>query len=143
MARIEFHFNAPDKLGYACRLLRKVHANKVRAGVIGTTSFLTQLDQMLWTFSALDFIPHVRLPAPAQAAGASAVLLAESVAATGTVDVLVNCGEQVPEGFEQYARVIEIVTQDDADRLAARLRWKRYAQQGHELVRHDLATAKS
>ena len=27
MTEVDFHFNAPDKLGYACRLLRKAVAN--------------------------------------------------------------------------------------------------------------------
>jgi len=141
MTRIEFHFNAPDRLTYTCRLLRKVHASQLRAGVVGAQPFLSHLDQALWTFSALDFIPHALvgsggLPA---ADGACAVVLAESVAALGTVDVLVNLGDAVPAGFESAPRLIEIVTADDLDRANARARWKQYAQLGYELIRHDLA----
>ena len=25
MTRVDFHFNAPDKIGYGCRLVRKIH----------------------------------------------------------------------------------------------------------------------
>jgi len=140
MTRIEFHFNAPDRLTYACRLLRKVHASGVRTGVVGTQPFLNHLDQALWTFSALDFIPHTLVEmGQATEAQARAVCLAESVAALGQVDVLVNLGDDVPEGFGAIPRLIEIVTADDLDRANARVRWKRYTQLGYELVRHDLA----
>ena len=35
MTRIEFHFNAPERLQYACRLLRKASAQRLRMGVVG------------------------------------------------------------------------------------------------------------
>lgn len=140
MTRIEFHFNAPDRLTYTCRLLRKVQASGVRAGVVAAQPFLSHLDQALWTFSAQDFIPHVLVSAngPSVAEPAFAVVLAESVAALGSVDVLVNLGEQVPAGFESMPRLIEIVTADDLDRAQARGRWKQYMQLGYDLIRHDL-----
>jgi DNA polymerase III subunit chi len=55
--------------------------------------------------------------------------------------VLVNLGQGMPEGFERFDRVIEVVTHDEADRNAARVRWKHYAERGYTMVRHDLATA--
>lgn len=140
MTRIEFHFNAPDRLTYTCRLLRKVHASGLRAGVVGAQPFLGHLDQALWTFSAADFIPHALVGAGLPPADASCmVLLADSVAALGTVDVLVNLGEAVPAGFEALPRLIEIVTADDLERANARARWKQYTQLGYALIRHDLA----
>jgi len=141
MTRIEFHFNAPDRLTYTCRLLRKVHASQLRAGVVGSQPFLAHLDQALWTFSALDFIPHVLVVGNGlpPANGVSPIVLAESVSALGPVDVLVNLGDAVPVGFETVPRLIEIVTADDLDRANARMRWKQYSQQGYELIRHDLA----
>jgi DNA polymerase-3 subunit chi len=58
MTRIEFHFNAPERLPYACRLLRKAHGRGLRLGVVGSEATLRQLDAALWTFSELDFLPH-------------------------------------------------------------------------------------
>ena len=141
MTRIEFHFNAPERLTYTCRLLRKVHASQLRAGVVGNLPFLSHLDEALWTFSAQDFIPHKLLASGAHAEGAysETVILADNVKSLGRVDVLINLGEAVPAGFESIARLIEIVTADDLDRAQARSRWKHYAQMGYELVRHDLA----
>ena len=140
MTRIEFHFNAPDRLNYTCRLLRKVQASGLRVGVVGAQAFLQQLDRALWTFSAQDFIPHAWAgqAESAQAEASCAVWLSERVADLGPVDVLVNLGEAPPVGFEAIERLIEVVSADDLDRANARARWKHYTQQGYTLIRHDL-----
>ena len=41
-------------------------------------------------------------------------------------------------GFERFERLIELVTQDEQDRLDARARWKHYADRGYAIIRHDL-----
>ena len=70
---------------------------------------------------------------------ASAVLLAAEPLSCGPRDLLVNLGDAVPRGFEQFARLVEVVSQSDAaDRGRARERWRHYAAQGYQIVRHDL-----
>ena len=138
MARIEFHFNAPALVGYTCRLLRKVHARGLRAQVVGHASTLAQLDQALWTFAPLEFLPHCTVQAPAPMLQASAVLLAEAPSADWHRQVLINLGEAVPAGFEGFERMIDVVSVDELHRAQGRERWREYARLGHELVRHDL-----
>lgn len=139
MTEVAFHFNAPDKLPYACRLLRKVWASGARSVVTGEPAMLDALDQALWTFSALDFLPHCRADAPAHVLSASPIVLATTPTALPGHDVLVNLGGTVPAGFEQFGRLVEVVAADDADRAPARSRWKYYADRGYPIVRHDLA----
>jgi DNA polymerase-3 subunit chi len=55
-------------------------------------------------------------------------------------DVLVNLGQATPDGFESFARLIEIVPVDEAERLAARQRWKHYATRGYAIDRHEAGT---
>jgi DNA polymerase III subunit chi len=55
----------------------------------------------------------------------------------------VNLGDAVPDGFEAFERLIEVVTPDDADRQQARERWKHYAARGYNITRHDLGAAVS
>jgi DNA polymerase III subunit chi len=143
MARIEFHFNAPGLVGYACRLLRKVQGRGLRAQVVGHASTLGQLDQGLWTFSPLDFVPHCGAQANAHMLRASTVLLAETPQAGWHRQVLINLGDAVPQGFEGFERIIEVVTVDELHRTQARERWREYARQGHELLRHDLLQTQS
>ena len=138
MARIEFHFNAPALVPYACRLLRKVHGRGLRAQVVGHASTLAQLDQSLWTFAPLDFLTHCGPQAPAQMLQSSAVLLAESPHQDWHRQVLINLGEGIPQGFDAFDRIIDVVTVDELHRAQGRDRWRQYASLGHELVRHDL-----
>lgn len=140
MTEIAFHFNVPDKLPYACRLLRKVYQSGSRARVVGQVDTLAALDQALWTFSAQDFIPHCHSGADAAMLTHSPIVLATTAAgAEDAGDVLVNLGAAVPEGFERYARLIELVGQNQDDRTDARQRWRHYADRGYTITRHDLA----
>ncbi len=139
MTEVAFHFNAPDKQAYACRLLRKALAAGSRVVVTAPDEALARLDTLLWTFSQTDFIAHVRLPADAALAGASPVVLTERPAQdVPHRQVLLNLGQAMPAGFEQYQRVIEVVSLDDEDRQLARGRWKQYTELGYTIVRHDL-----
>jgi DNA polymerase-3 subunit chi len=140
MTEVAFHFNVPDKLAYACRLLRKAAAAGSKVVVTGEPDQLRTLDTELWTFSPTEFIPHCHVAAAdAQVLAASPVLLAESARGTPHLQVLVNLGGTVPDGFERFERLIELVTQEDADRQQARGRWKHYADRGYAITRHDLA----
>ena len=141
MTEVAFHFNVPDKLGYACRLVRKASASGAKVVVTGEAGLLEALDTQLWTFSEADFIPHcLAAAAPPQVLAASPVVLADSPRGTPHHEVLVNLGEGgVPEGFERFERLIELVADEEADRQQARVRWKHYKDRGYELKRHDVA----
>ena len=139
MAEIAFHFNAPDKVAYVCRLLRKAVAANAKVVVVVPQEKMAQLDESLWTFSQQEFLAHCRMDSPQALRQASPVHLATNLDAMDAFtprDVLLNLGDKVCAGFEQFARVIEVVTLDDADRHHARSRWKQYTDQGFDIVRH-------
>lgn len=138
MTEVSFHFNAADKLGYACRLLRKAIGTGARVMVMGEASTLRDLDVALWTFSPLEFLPHCSALATPATLAASPVVLAESVRSAPHQQVLVNLGGTVPEGFERFERLIEVVTDAQQDRLDARKRWKHYADRGYVIKQHDV-----
>jgi len=135
---IAFHFNAPDKLGYACRLLRKAWAQRARVVVTGDDAQLRDLDRQLWNFSALDFLPHCLADAPAAQLARTPIVLAPAPAHSPHQQVLVNLGDTVPEGFEHFERLIEVVSQEPRDRDGARARWRHYAGRGYAIERRDL-----
>lgn len=139
MTSIAFHFNAPDRLAYAFRLLRKAASSGAKVLVIGASETLNQLDAALWAFSPADFVPHCLLAGDAMLLAASPVILANSTESSPHQEVLLNLGHPVPNGFEKFERIIEIVTRDDEDRQLARGRWKYYADSGFTMIRHDLA----
>lgn len=139
MTEVAFHFNVPDKLGYACRLLRKATGAGSRVVVTGEPEQLRSLDTELWTFSPLEFIPHCHAAsAEPQVLAASPVVLSDSARGTPHQEVLVNLGGRIPDGFERFERLIEVVTTGDEDRQQARGRWKHYADRGYAIKTHDL-----
>ena len=138
MTEIAFHFNAPDRLSYVCRLLRKAVGGGAKVVVTGPVDTLDQLDAALWMVSPTDFVPHCCLEADNAVLAKSPVVLAPSVQSPPFFDILVNLSESVPVGFEQFKRLIEVVTLDELDRKQARGRWKHYADAGFNLIRHDL-----
>lgn len=143
MTEVAFHFNAPDKLGYACRLLRKAYGTGARVVVTAPPDLLQDLDVTLWTFQPLEFVPHCHAGKQPDAVQArTPIVLADSARAAPHQEVLVNLGVSVPEGFERFERLIEVVSRDDDDRARARQRWKHYADRGYAIVRHDLAEAR-
>ncbi|MDP2067097.1 MAG: DNA polymerase III subunit chi [Burkholderiaceae bacterium] len=143
MTEIAFHFNASDKLAYTCRLLRKAVASGAQVVVTAEPPTLQQLDVALWTFSALDFLPHWAAPATPGVLARSPIVLTGVPADAPHQQVLVNLSDNLPDGFERFERLIEVVSGDAADRQAARQRWKHYADRGYAIVRHDVMQKES
>lgn len=142
MTEISFHFNVPDRLGYACRLLRKAVRRGANVVVAGPSPLLAQLDRQLWTFEPLDFVPHVHERAGQPLAPRlrhTPVWLTEAVQHAPHQDMLLNMGDELVDGFESFKRVFELVPVDGPAREAGRLRWKHYATRGYVLQKHDVA----
>lgn len=143
MTRVSFHFNVAQRLAYACRLLRKATRQNARITVTGEARALAELDRTLWSFEPTEFIPHMllregdALPARLQD---TPVCLTTAPAGAPHHDVLLNLGAEPPAGFESFERLIEIVSTDEADRAAARARWKHYAARGYSIEKHEVET---
>jgi DNA polymerase-3 subunit chi len=136
---IDFHFNTPDKVNYACRLLRKaVKARGARVVVVGDAPVLEAIDVALWQLSATDFIAHCRTDAgPSLLARSPVVLCVGADEPAPHHQVLLNLGAGVPAGFGRFERLIDIVSDDEADRQTARVRWRHYADRGYAITRHQ------
>ena len=76
MTEIAFHFNAPDKLAYACRFARKAQRAGARLVILAPRPVLTELDRMLWSFSPQDFVAHCFADADEDQIAATPVVLA-------------------------------------------------------------------
>ncbi len=142
MTEVSFHFNVPDRLAYACRLLRKATRQGAHVVVTAPSATLNLLDRSLWTFDPLEFVPHVRVmpgAAPAPRLLDTPVWLVEEASDAARREVLLNLGLEPPAGFESFARVIEIVSTDEHERSSGRQRWKHYATRGYDIQRHEVA----
>ena len=132
MTRIDFHTNVPDKIAYACRLVRKAYL--ARNQVVLMTQDAAQcalLDQALWTFSAPDFLPHV--PAGTTLATQTPIVLTDDDGEpVPHFDILVNLSDRTPAGFSHFKRLFEIISQDPQDAAAGRKRYVHYKQENYQ-----------
>jgi DNA polymerase III subunit chi len=141
MSRIDFHFNAEHRLHYACRVTRKVRAaGKSMVVYAHDADRLAQFDAALWTFSALDFLPHVYVDSPL--APQTPVLLTLDASRAPAMDVFLTLDDEPPPELEalfaRYPRVIEVVSREEMDRARARERYRLYKTHGHEVTSHDV-----
>ncbi len=136
MTRIDFHSNVPDPLAYVCRLIRKAYGAGQKVVVHGTPQQLSQLDARLWTFSALDFLPHCGLDSPN--ASVTPIVLAATLEGLPHHQLLINLDVQAPAQFASFERLIEIVGAGAEDRQAGRERYRFYRERGYPLTHHDL-----
>lgn len=142
MTDIAFHVNVPNRLEYTCRLLRKAASNGAKVAVTGSADTLDQLNAELWIFSPTDFVSHSDFSAGGSVLARSQVVLIPSLKDSPFWDILVNLGEFVPEGFNQFRRVIEVVDFDELDKKQSRKRWKHYADAGFNLSLYDIQKVK-
>jgi DNA polymerase III subunit chi len=150
MARIDFHSNVADKLDYACRLTRKIWSTTTagqpvrKIVMVVEAADLKKLDGLLWTFSATDFLPHCFIEDEA-AIDTPIVLTTDfnspSLANLPHADVLIHLGMRMPQDVPalvaRFPRIVEVVTVNEAERLAGRERYKAYRDLGHELHNFD------
>jgi DNA polymerase-3 subunit chi len=142
VTEISFFFNAPSRTGYACRLLRRAQRQGMALAVTGPAEALNELDRELWTFAAPEFLAHGWIDRRAEipeSLHATTIWLAADPIEAPRHDALLNLGSETPPAFETFERVFEVVSLDEADRQAARERWKAYAKRGYRIKRHEVA----
>ena len=134
MTRIDFHSNVPDKIAYACRLTRKARAANCQVVLlVKDRQDLMTLDQALWTFSELEFLPHVVAGDPL-ASSTPIILTDRDDAELPHHHVLVNLSANTPAHFARFERMFEIVSSEEEDKAAGRARYRFYQQRGYPLT---------
>jgi len=134
MTRIDFHSNVPDKIQYACRLVRKARAANCEIVLLaGDRAQLAALDEALWTFSEQEFLPHV-IAGDALAAKTPVVLTDNENAELPHHQILINLSNASPTHFARFERMFEIISSNDADKTAGRERYRYYQQRGYPLT---------
>ncbi len=138
MTQIDFYTHVDNKLGLACQLVGKAYAQRARVFVYAPdASTCESLDRMLWTTPAIGFVPHCR-DGDALAAD-TPILIGHDTATPPHDEILLNLRGEWPTFFARFQRLIEIVSLDEADRLAARERFKFYRDRGYQIQTHNLS----
>jgi DNA polymerase III subunit chi len=130
--QVSFYSDAADPLQYACRLIRRALASGKPVGVCVPAAVAPQLDALLWSFDAAEFIPHRRWdgttpPAPGE------VLLVDDASRLPHRGLLLNLGDDMPGDAFDFERVLEVVGCEPSVVRSGRLRYRAYLQAGAKL----------
>ncbi len=139
--RVDFYVlpdqSAQGRERLACRLAEKAYelGNRVYIYVDSGVQ-ARRLDDLLWTFRAGSFVPHRLHPHPE--ATPEPVIIGWNASPDDVIDLLINLTAAIPPFFERFARVAELVDQDETVRKGARERYSDYRKQGCDPKTHKL-----
>lgn len=138
MTQIFFYHNAADRISATAALIRKAYAQKKDLLVYAPDSEVASaIGRHLWMHPPTGFVPHVRSDSPL--AAETPVLIADRLDEIPQDERLINLSAEVPPGFSRFASVIEVVGQQEGERLAGRGRARFYKDRGYEIKYFDLS----
>lgn len=132
MSRIDFHILKKDKIqsyAYLARLVEKIHALSHKIFIATASEAESEaIDTVLWTFRATSFVPHHIF----QGENDAGPVLISHDKHHAQKAVLINLSTNIPEFYQDYARVIEIIYNDELVQQQGRQRYKMYRENGLE-----------
>jgi len=137
MTRVEFYFNVTDKLAQVTELCTKAVAKGRQLTVFTSDSEVNaELQQRLWNAGATSFLPSM-LPHE-DAAHMSPIILDTQGDNLLQDDILINLQAEHPLFFSRFRYLVELVGNDEADKMAARIRFKFYRDRGYQIKSTDV-----
>lgn len=139
MTEIVFHVGVENPVQHACRLVRDALAGDNRTIVSGPKTLLEAVDVALWAMAPHDFLAHCDANADARMLAVSPVILAmrQQCASLPHHQLLINLGEEMPEGFGSFEKLIEVICDSETSIVSGRQRWKYYKTRGYDLKKED------
>lgn len=141
MTRIDFYFNVANKQQMIADLVQSaVHKRRQVTICVADESSAANISTDLWQHKPESFLPNVL--ANDVAAAQTSVLIHWQDNASLQDDMLINLTVNKPTFFSQFTQLIELVGDDEQDKIAARARFKFYRDRGYEIKSIDYAQAK-
>jgi DNA polymerase-3 subunit chi len=141
MTRVEFFFNVENKLEKTAELCEKAVEKGRQLTIFSRDDAINDaLQQQLWQHSATSFL--VSSKANEAMSHFSAIVFAENSEDLLQDDILINLQTEHPPFFSRFRHLVELVANDDADKIAARSRFRFYRDRGYEIKSTDTAENK-
>ncbi|MHC8441217.1 MAG: DNA polymerase III subunit chi [Candidatus Eutrophobiaceae bacterium] len=126
-------------LDFACKLSDRIRRTGLRLHLHAANEEQAHsLDQLLWSFSPLSFMPHQLLQAK-QTPEERMTIGFHANAIPDHSEAIINLAASLPDALFFFSRIAELIFQeDDCLKQAAREHWKQYKTRGIEVHNHDL-----
>jgi DNA polymerase-3 subunit chi len=138
MTRVEFYFNVTDKLAKATERCERAVAKGRQLTVFTQDDAMShQLQQKLWQHTPASFLPSAL---PHEDTGAHVPIILDAVGSHLLQDdILINLKTEHPPFFSRFRYLVELVGNDEDDKVAARQRYKFYRDRGYQVKSTDAA----
>jgi len=122
-----------------CKIIKEYYKKKYKIFVSSRSNDLVnELNNLLWTFEQISFIPHCTTKNYDKN---SPILLSGKDSFPKTVnlkeyDVWLNLDDEVEENYTDFEIILEIVSQNEEQRILSRKRYLNYQKNNFE-VKHE------
>lgn len=140
MTKIDFYVGKTNglqaRLMLACKVVVKAYQQQMHTYIHTDSAATSQrLDDLLWTFNDLLFIPHALAPVREQN---ELILIGHDHEPMENCGLLINLSNEVPGFFSRFERLAEILDQEEPVIHAGRKRYQFYRDRGYNLDYHQL-----
>lgn len=138
MTQISFFHGARDRLQAAAQWVNTAYSQNTSVLIYAPDeAHANIIDRLLWTQPALGFTPHCRVGDAL--AGETPILITSTLDSHLKNHVLVNLSNNIPDAFERFSKIVEIIDLQDDVKRPGRERFRFYRAQGCVLESHDLS----
>ena len=146
MAQVDFYVLPENgkREHFVCALIQKVwkQGNNIFINT-ASESAATALDDLLWTFKDINFLPHCFVTE--DNADTAPIVIGHANQVDSQIPdhtpVMVNLADQIPAELNNVERILEIVAGNEEERQQARQRYADYRSQGHVLNKHTIESS--
>ncbi len=136
--QIDFYIlSTSESIPFTCRLLEKAFQQQHRIHVkTSDAATAKQLNETLWTFRDISFIPH-RLEGDAGSPQAP-ITIGHDGSYSDDADILLLVDTTLPSHHERYARIIFVISNQEANKQQGRQSYQQLKEQGHSIQVHNV-----
>lgn len=139
MTRIDFYFNVTKKHSLIFDLVTLALSKHRQVTIFEVDEVqANKLSDDLWYKAPESFLPNVLARHPIAVQTPLVVHCHENQLYQD--DMLINLTAKEPLFFSRFTQLVEIVTDDEQDKLLARARYKYYRDRGYEIKNIDFTT---
>jgi DNA polymerase III subunit chi len=132
MTRIDFYFNVSNKSKLLAELVQGA-LNKRRLVTVFADDAVkaSEISVSLWQHEATSFMPNVLVNDTA--AAQTPVVIHWQQEALLQDDMLINLTQAEPSFFSRFTHLVELVGDEEQDKMRARERYKFYRDRGYDI----------
>lgn len=132
MTRIDFYFNVSNKPKLLVELVQGALTKRRLVTIFADNAEdASMISTSLWQQDATSFMPNVL--SSDELAAQTPVLIHYKENALLQEDMLINLTKTQPSFFSRFTQLVELVGEDEQDKVAARGRYKFYRDRGYEI----------